>query len=202
MLHREWPNPLDEFIEELCGSHEHGKVPTALDWYELLMGRPDQVKVFPGQCRWRGEVLVALKEEDGKPELSSKLLRPLSAHMWNQLAGAQNLAVKPIVDVSHRIPWSDQRKPDGSGKELLRALEPVGPLALYLVSLPGCVRRRTHVVQFTESLCVVRLTRLVSQRIESDSVASGCIGHLAGAHEGMKEIGPRSCHPNAHDRPE
>ena len=51
MLHREWPNPFDEFIEELRGSHEHDEMPAALDWYELLVGRLDQAKIFPGQCR-------------------------------------------------------------------------------------------------------------------------------------------------------
>jgi hypothetical protein len=72
---------------------------------------------------------------------------------------AQLLAISGIIDVSHRIAWSDEREANCPHYELVRALESVRPFPLHAVSSArrlGCVRRWADMAQFIKGLLITR----------------------------------------------
>jgi len=59
---------------------------------------------------WSCKILLALKNKYRNGEFQAKVCRSDGLDLRDEAIAAQHLAISGIIDVSHRIAWSDERE--------------------------------------------------------------------------------------------
>src|SRR5258708_12377961 len=91
--------------------------------------------------------------------------------------------------------WSDQRKADGCGYELIWRLERVCPLVLHAVSFAGVPGRGTHMAQFVDGPLIACGLRLFHHRFVIARIVFGGLPYLTQAPLSLQSFTPSPAHP-------
>jgi hypothetical protein len=103
-------NQLNELLQKLIGVHEHGKVPTTVDRHKLFARCFDGVEVSSSKRSRSRKVFSSLNEEHRNRKFKAEILRPAGLRLGDESFAAQHLAINGIIDVLHRIAWSNERE--------------------------------------------------------------------------------------------